>query len=71
MNITKYWQLPTERQNEVIREATPPPVRSWAKITPSDCKCKVADTAKCWEQQHGYRPGDCSCSCHYECGGDF
>jgi len=67
MSLKDYWTQPTDVQDKLIVAASPKP----SYMRPKGCKCKVADSAKCWEKKFGYRPGNCSCSCHYDQGEDW
>lgn len=72
MNISHYWLVSAELQT-VIRKAVEPPPALYRGKYPHvyGCKGQEADSAKCWRRQHGYGPGDCSCPCHTDCGGEW
>ncbi len=72
MDLREYWSLPPSEQAEISKAATPPPPLYRGKYQHLfGCPGKVAESDKCFEQRHGFRPGDCSCPCHSDCGGDW
>ncbi len=71
-NLAEFWSLSADQQHKLIQQAMPPPPLYRGKYPHLfGCKGKEGDSGKCWEQQHGFRPGDCSCPCHTDCGGEW
>ena len=79
MNISQFWQLPPQEQNEVILELRTPPglaVEPHPKPGGYDCPCRLADANYCYDDTHDVEINDgmngtCECSCHSDCGGEW